>query len=157
VCEATFVVLHALSVFVAKLVNQDRIKEMSENKFKVGLKTSTATTAGNGTSVFSGLEKKLKLETYFEEGFPVQYVPKILFVMVLGLLYIGNTHHAEKTVRKINNIQEEVEDLRADYTTLKSDLMFSSKQSEVARKVKAFGLKESLTPPHKVLVEKGEY
>jgi hypothetical protein len=130
---------------------------MSENKFKVGLKTSTAATAGNGTSVFSGLEKKLKLETYFEEGFPVQYVPKILFVMVLGLIYIGNTHHAEKTVRKINNIQAEVEDLRADYTTLKSDLMFSSKQSEVARKVKAFGLKESLTPPHKVVVEKGEY
>lgn len=129
---------------------------MGENKFKIGTKTAKVG-ASAGTSVFSGLEKKLKLETYFEEGFPVQYVPKILFVMVLGLLYIGNTHHAEKTVRKINNIQAEVEDLRADYTTLKSDLMFSSKQSEVARKVKAFGLKESLTPPHKVVVEKGEY
>jgi len=60
-------------------------------------------------------------------------------------------------VRKINNVQTEVEDLRADYTTLKSDLMFSSKQSEVAKKVNAFGLKESLTPPYKVVVEKGEY
>jgi hypothetical protein len=111
----------------------------------------------SGASVFSGLEKKLKLETYFEEGFPVQYIPKILFVMVLGLFYIGNTHHAEKTVRKINNIQTEVEDLRADYTTLKSDLMFSSKQSEVARKVKIYGLKESLIPPHKIVVKEGEY
>jgi hypothetical protein len=125
---------------------------MGENKFKVSAKT--AGSGIPGASVFTGLEKKLKLETYFEEGFPVQYVPKILFVMVLGLIYIGNTHHAEKTVRQINDIQSEVEDLRADYTTLKSDLMFSSKQSEVARKVKAFGLQESLTPPHKIVVER---
>ncbi|HEY0656694.1 MAG TPA: FtsL-like putative cell division protein [Chryseosolibacter sp.] len=128
---------------------------MNENKFKVQAKEVKS--GGSGTSMFSGIEKKLKLETYFEEGFPVQYVPKILFVMVLGLLYIGNTHHAEKTVRKINNIQAEVEDLRADYTTLKSNLMFSSKQSEVAKRVRSYGLKESLTPPYKVVVEKSEY
>jgi hypothetical protein len=129
---------------------------MAENKFKIGVSKASAG-GSTGTSVFTGLEKKLKLETYFEEGFPVQYVPKILFVMVLGLLYIGNTHHAERTVREINNIQAEVEDLRADYTTLKADLMFSSKQSEVARKVKPFGLEESLIPPHKIVVEEGEY
>jgi hypothetical protein len=39
--------------------------------------------------------------------------------MALAILYISNTHYAEKTVRKISNIQAEVEDLRADYTTLK--------------------------------------
>jgi hypothetical protein len=142
---------------------------MSENKFKVAaapaqnqsisgtIDNPVKARVSNGTSVFSGLEKKLKLESYFEEGFPVQYLPKILFVMALGLLYIGNTHYSEKTVRKINNIQSEVEDLRADYTTMKSDLMFASKQSEVARKVKAYGLKESLTPPYKIVVEEGEY
>ena len=128
---------------------------MLVNKFRIG--TQQRSKAPAGVSVFSGIEKKLKLESYFEEGFPVQYVPKVLFVMVLGLLYIGNTHYAEKTVRKINNVQTEVEDLRADYTTLKSELMFSSKQSEVAKKIKAYGLKESLIPPSKVLVEKGEY
>jgi hypothetical protein len=133
---------------------------MAENKFKINVKPERKDTVSAGSSrasVFSALEKKLRLETYFEEGFPVQYVPKILFVMVLGLLYIGNTHHAEKTVRQINDIQAEVEDLRADYTTLKSDLMFSSKQSEVAKKVKAYGLKESLKPPHKIVVKESEY
>lgn len=127
---------------------------MSTNKFKV---KSTSTAAVGGFSIFSSIEKKLKLESYFEEGFPVHYLPKIFFVLVLGLIYIGNTHYAEQTVRKINVTQVEVEDLRADYTTLKADLMFSSKQSEVARKVKVFGLKESLTPPYKVVVEEGEY
>jgi hypothetical protein len=103
------------------------------------------------------MERRLKLENYFEEGFPVKYVPKILFVMVLGLIYISNTHYAEKTVRKINNIQVEVEDLRADYTTLKSNLMFASKQSEVAKKVRLLNIKESLTPPYKIEVVEGEY
>lgn len=128
---------------------------MRENKLRIETKSTKSTS--NGTSVFSGLEKKLKLESYFEEGFPVQHVPKIAFVMALGLFYIGNTHYAEKTVRKINNMQAEVEDLRADYTTMKSDLMFASKQSEVAKKVKAFGLEESLEPPTKIVVEEGEY
>ena len=107
----------------------------------------------NGKSLFSGLEKKLKLETYFEEGFPVQYLPKILFVLFLSLVYIGNTHYAEKTTRAISKAQTEVEDLRADFITLKADLMFAGKQSEVARRVKVLGLKESLHPPHKIVVE----
>ncbi len=132
---------------------------MAENKLRIGEqpKNPTIKVGGNGSGVFSGLEKKLKLETYFEEGFPVQNVPKIAFVVFLCLFYIGNTHYAEKTVRKINYIQAEVEDLRADYTTMKSDLMYASKQSEVARKVKPFGLEESLEPPHKIVVKKGEY
>lgn len=133
---------------------------MIENKFKIKpiIKSNPLRKkAGSGKSMFSGIEKRLKLESYFEEGFPVKYLPKILFVMVLGLLYISNTHYAEKTVRKISAIQAEVEDMRADYTTLKSDLMFASKQSEVARKVKIFGLKESLKPPYKVEVKAGEY
>jgi hypothetical protein len=129
---------------------------MSSNKFKPVTNQGNAASIP-GVSVFSAIEKKLRLESYFEEGFPVRYVPKILFVMVLGLFYIGNTHYAEKTVREINNMQAEVEDLRADYTTMKANLMFSSKQSEVAAKVKSFGLEESLTPPFKVVVEESEY
>jgi hypothetical protein len=124
--------------------NEARVKPVQQSK-------------GNGTSIFSGMEKKMKLETYFEEGFPVQYLPKIMFVMLLSLLYIGNTHYAEKTTRAIDRAQTEVEDLRADYTTLKADVMFASKQSEVARRVKELGLKESLRPPFKVVVDEDDY
>ncbi len=129
------------------------------NTFRIGKKKSNTggKSSSTGSSFFSGIERRLKLENYFEEGFPVQYLPKILFVLFLGLIYIGNTHYAEKTVRKINTLHSDVEDLRADYTTLKSDLMFASKQSEVARKVKSIGLKESLIPPNKIEVEEGEY
>ena len=131
-----------------------------ENKFKIKPDKPEATTRAStptGNGMFSAIEKRLKLESYFEEGFPIQYLPKILFALMLGILYISNTHYSEKTVRDISAIQAEVEDLRADYTTLKSDLMFASKQSEVAKKVKEFGLKESFKPPYKIVVEEGEY
>ncbi len=132
-----------------------------ENKFRIEPKQSNEAKVkapqGNGSSLFSGIEKRLKLETYFEEGFPVQYLPKILFVTFLSLIYISNTHYAEKTTRQIDRAQSEVEDLRADYTTLKADVMFASKQSEVARRVKELGLQESSNPPFKVVVEAGEY
>lgn len=124
-------------------------ERMTKNKFRI--KPAKKSVPGKG--MFASLEQRLKIEYYFEEGFPVRYLPKILFVMALGLFYISNTHYAEKTVRRISALQAEVEDLRADYTTLKADLMFASKQSEVARKVNAIGLRESLKPPYKIVVE----
>ena len=128
--------------------NKPKIEPEKTNEPKVKEKQEVS----NGKSLFSGLEKKLKLETYFDEGFPVQYLPKILFVLFLSLFYIGNSHYAEKTTRAINKAQTEVEDLRADFITIKADMMFSAKQSEVARRVKVLGLKESLNPPFKVEV-----
>ncbi|HEY8511171.1 MAG TPA: FtsL-like putative cell division protein [Cyclobacteriaceae bacterium] len=126
---------------------------MSGNRFRIGF--GKKKTQGKG--LFSRIEKVLRLENYFEEGFPVAHLPKIAFVMVLGIFYISNTHYAEKTIRQINRLRVEVEDLRADYTTRKADLMLAGKQSEVAKKVKPLGLKESLEPPFKIVVRKGEY
>ncbi len=92
-----------------------------------------------------------------DSGFPVKYLPKIVFAVLLGVVYVWNTHYAERTVRKIDKLETEVEDLRADVTTLEADYMYSSKQSEVAKKVKALGLEESKEPPYKIVAEEGEY
>ena len=58
---------------------------------------------------------------------------------------------------KIDRTKKEVQDLRADYTTLKANYMFASKQSEVAKRVKEIDLYESMEPPSKIEVVKGEY
>jgi hypothetical protein len=129
---------------------------MAENTFKVETKTEKTPPAG-GKSLFSGLERRLQLEKYFEEGFPVRHLPRVVFVFALILVYIGNTHYAEQTVHAINKAQTEVEDLRADFTTLKAQLMYSSKQSEVARKIKHQGLEESTVPPFKIEVDPDGY
>lgn len=109
------------------------------------------------SSIFTFIEEKLKLDLAFEQGLPVRYLPYILFFTALGIFYIGNSHYGEKAIRKIDVLQTEVENLRADYTSLKADYMYASKQSEVARKVQPLGLYESSTPPFKITVEKSEY
>jgi len=106
-------------------------------------------------SVFSLLERLTRMDGLFREGLPVRYLPHVLFVMFLILIYIGNTHYATRMNRSIQRLKLETEDLRADYTTLKSDYMEASKQSEVARKVAAYGLVESSSPPFRIEVPAG--
>ena len=119
---------------------------MSENTYKQGEGSI------KGGSFFSWLERSLRLDG-FDQGIPLQFMPQLLFLTFLLIFYIGNKHFAEKTIRQINLVEGEVEDLRADYTTLKADYMFSSKQSEVAKKVERLNLVESKEPPHKIVIE----
>jgi hypothetical protein len=108
-----------------------------------------------GWSLFSLLDRFTGLDGLFREGLPVRFLPKLLFAMLLILLYIGNTHYGNRMNRNIQRLKQETEDLRADYTTLKSDYMEASKQSEVARKVAAIGLVESSSPPFRIAVPAG--
>lgn len=109
----------------------------------------------SGWSLFSLLDRITSMDGLFREGLPVHYLPKLLFVMLLTLLYIGNTHYGNRMNRSIQRLKQETEDLRADYTTLKSDYMEASKQSEVARKVAALGMVESASPPFRITVPAG--
>jgi hypothetical protein len=108
-------------------------------------------------NIFTMIEKKVRVDKMFEDGLPVQYIPYILYVAVVLIFYIGNTHYAERTVRQIDKVKTEVEDLRADYTTLKAELMFASKQSEVAKKAASLGIEESSQPPYKIIIKESEY
>lgn len=126
---------------------------MAANKFKAK-KNEKSSTKGGG---LFGLLAKLKIAGNLETGLPVKHLPKIAFALVLGVLYVWNSHYAEKATRKIDKLETEVEDLRADVTTLEADYMYSSKQSEVAKNVKKLGLEESKEPPYKIVVDKREY
>jgi len=77
----------------------------------------------------------------------VKQVPFFLFLTVLAVLYIYNGHYADKTIRKINQTAREVKELQYEYKTVKSEVMFRSKQSELVKAVEPFGLKELTTSP----------
>jgi phage shock protein A len=72
------------------------------------------------------------------------------------MFYIGNSHYAERMIRRMNQLEREVEDLRANYTTLKASYMYESKQSQVAKRARKLGLEESATPPYKIIVPTNE-
>src|SRR5580658_10280374 len=77
----------------------------------------------------------------------VKNIPFFLFLTVLAVIYIYNGHYADKVVRNISRTSNELKELQYEYKTLKSEVMFRSKQSELARAVEPFGLKELTAPP----------
>jgi hypothetical protein len=83
----------------------------------------------------------------------VKQLPFILFITLLAMVYIANSYNAEKTIIEIGKTKKELEELRFEYITTKSNLMFHSKQSEIAVKLSGSGIKESLVPPQKIIIK----
>ncbi|WP_293741865.1 FtsL-like putative cell division protein [uncultured Pedobacter sp.] len=84
-------------------------------------------------------------------------LPYLCFLAFLGMIYIANSHFAVNNVRRIDKLNKEVKELRWEYKSLKADLMFKSKLTEVAKKVDTLGIKELIEPPKKIIVKSDEY
>jgi hypothetical protein len=77
----------------------------------------------------------------------VRNVGFLVFLTLLAVIYIYNGHYADKISRDLNKTNKELKELQYEYKTLKSEVMFRSKESELARAVEPFGLKELTRPP----------
>lgn len=84
----------------------------------------------------------------------VGYIPFIVFVGMLAIIYIANRHYAERTVREIDRLGREVKEMNWDYKALSADLMKLTTQTEIAKRVDSLGLKERTEPPKKIVVVK---
>lgn len=96
--------------------------------------------------------KKLFSEGVVSKEAATQMLPYLIFLSMLSMLYIANSHMAIKNIRKIDQLNKEVKELSWEYKSLKADLMFKSKLTEVAKKVDTLGIKELTEPPKKILV-----
>jgi hypothetical protein len=80
----------------------------------------------------------------------IQHVPFILFLAFIAILYIANGYYADDKIREVNRVSNEIKELRTEYISSKSDLMFVSKQSQIAAAVDTLGLKEPVVAPMKI-------
>jgi hypothetical protein len=94
------------------------------------------------SSVFSG--------TFLTNEKTLKHVPFLLFLALIAILYIANGYQADDKIREVNKITNELKELRSEYISTKSDLMFVSKQSEVAKAAEPMGIKEPIVPPMKI-------
>lgn len=133
------------------------MKTLTKKPNRVKRRRSAPATPRTPTrSLFGRVERVFRIDTSFERGLPTRFVPYILYFTIVGMFYIGNSHYAERMIRRMDRLEREVEDLRANYTTLKASYMFESKQSQVAKRARALGLEESATPPYKLRVPTDE-
>lgn len=91
---------------------------------------------------------------WWQAGWMVRYVPFALFLALLAVLYIANGHYADTTLRQLERTRQEVKQLQYEYKTLQAELMYRSKESELAKAVEAMGLKPLTEPPVQITIKK---
>ena len=77
----------------------------------------------------------------------VKNIPFFLFLGLLTVLYIANGHYADKAIRKINASAMHLKEMEYEFKTVKRDVIFRSKESELAKAAEPLGLKELVIPP----------
>jgi hypothetical protein len=80
----------------------------------------------------------------------VKNIGFFLFLSVLAVLYIANGHMADKTIRRINTINNDLKELQFKYKTLKSELMYKTEESQIVQLVEPMGLKISKDMPERI-------
>ena len=98
--------------------------------------------------------RKLFTDGVVSKESATQMLPFLVFLCVLGMIYIGNSHMAITNIRNIDKLTKEVTELNYEYKSLKAELMFKSKLTEVAKKVDTLGIKELIEPPKKIIIER---
>ncbi|MEI7981185.1 MAG: FtsL-like putative cell division protein [Bacteroidota bacterium] len=88
---------------------------------------------------------------YLTREWVIVNLPYLLYVAVLAMIYIGNTYYTEKKFKDIEHTKNELKELRYQYITNKSVLMFRCRQSEISKQAFTYGLKETMLPPYKIL------
>jgi hypothetical protein len=139
---------------------------MAENKLKVeepevGKQNAEEQIAEQSTAKPATPRKKKKkvfsfmqLFGVFERAQIVKLMPFILFLTFLIIVYIGNSYYAERSIRQIDKVKVELKERRAEFISTSSELMFRTKQSEVAKAIAPEGVKESVEPNKKIVVSK---
>jgi Bacteriodetes cell division protein (FtsL-like) len=93
------------------------------------------------------ISQKFDWKSLLSYKWVVKNIPFFLFLAVLAVVYIYNGHYADKLVRKISVTEKHIKELEYEYKTVKSEVIFRSKASELAKAVLSMGLKELTTAP----------
>ncbi|MCO4292435.1 FtsL-like putative cell division protein [Solitalea sp. MAHUQ-68] len=93
---------------------------------------------------------------FITEKTAISWLPYFVFLGGIAMAYITNRHFAERNIREIDKANKDLKELRWEYMTTKAELMFLSKQTEVAARAEKIGLKESIEPPKKIVIQENE-
>ncbi len=106
-------------------------------------------TANSRESVVSGAIKEVLGGDLISSG-TFKFFRYLLYLALLAFIYIANNYYAENNIREINKLRKELKELRYEYINVKTNLMHIEKQSQIANKLAAKGIKKN-TQPVKIL------
>ena len=80
-------------------------------------------------------------------------VSLIMFVAILGVLYIANVHVAERKQMRIERLKKDVQKKKWEYMGIEKDLLLNSSPSRIEKKMNELGLKYSTKRPVRLSLE----
>src|ERR1700712_254220 len=86
----------------------------------------------------------------FNYSWILKNITFFLFLAVLAVFYIANGHMSDNRIRKINDTARRLKDLQYEYKTLKSEMMFKSRESEMIKAAQPMGLLMDTTSPYRI-------
>ena len=98
-------------------------------------------------------QKKYSIRAFGEllsYGWILNNLGFFLFLSVLAIFYIANGHMADNRIRRINETANKLKDLQYEYKTVKSDMMFRSRESELVKAAEPLGLQPDSNPPFRI-------
>ena len=98
----------------------------------------------------NGANKKRRRQLMYSNWI-VKNIPFYFFIGALSIVYIANGHYADKTMRKINETEKNLKELEYEFKTVKQQVIFRSKESELAKAVEPLGLKPLVVPPVRIV------
>jgi hypothetical protein len=81
----------------------------------------------------------------------VKNIPFYFFISAIAIVYIANGHYADKTMRQINATEKNLKEMEYEFKTVKQEVIFRSKESELAKAVEPLGLKPLVVPPLRII------
>jgi Bacteriodetes cell division protein (FtsL-like) len=91
--------------------------------------------------------KKVDFKRFFNYKWVIKNMQFFFFLAFLAVLYIYNGHYTDKLARKIATTEKHIKELEYEYKTIKSEVIYRSKASELANAVANLGLQPLTTPP----------
>ncbi len=80
-----------------------------------------------------------------------RYLRLVIFLALIGLVYIANAHYAEKQVQKREALKQEVKRLKDRYYMKEADLHAGVRYSELVKLTDSLGLKKLTEPPYRLI------
>lgn len=86
----------------------------------------------------------------------VSQIPFVVFLVCLSILVIANRYWAEKTMTRMEAVQDSIKELRASSITFETQLMKMNRPSEISSRVRQSGLTliDPQQPARRLKVEK---
>ena len=76
----------------------------------------------------------------------------VLFLVLLAIISIAASHQTDKKIYEIAQLKYELKELKTEFVSTRTNLVYKKMEKQMIRKAKKFGLEPSKHPPIKIQI-----